>query len=204
MVIAPLIRVKENYMKKTKLTIILILIFALNLKLKAQTPNKYVCLGSPFTLTSSDGLGHSWYKNGVFANADTVYTETPASGGVYTYTMISTASGGCTSPMSAPYVVSVLNTLSASISSPVTTVCSSLGNSVLLTCNPGYSGVNFQWLRNGVIIVGATNGIYLVSESVAGSVTYSCQVAYTVLPGCFITVSKVITVVNAPVAGAIR
>lgn len=183
---------------------LLLILCCLTGLVKAQTPNQYICLGSPFTLTSADGLGHSWYKNGVFANADTVYNETPTTSGLYTYTLISTANGGCTSALSAPYVVSVLNTLSATISSPVTTVCSSLGNSVLLTCTPGYSGVTFQWLRNGVVISGATNGTYLVSESAPGNVTYSCNVAYVVLPTCYAVVSKVITVVNAPVAGVIR
>lgn len=186
-------------MKKT-LTILLCCLIGYA---QAQTVNKYVCLGGSFTLSAPDGLSHTWYKGGTIASTDTVYTETSSAAGVFTYTVVSATNGGCTSSPSAPYIVSVLPPINATITSPITTVCSSLGNSLVLTCNAP-TGTVLQWSRNGVGIVGATSSTYTVTESVAETVTYSCQVANAALPSCYAVVSKVITVVNAPVAGVIR
>ena len=170
---------------------------------KAQTPDKYVCLGDSFTLIVADSLSHTWYKGGVIAGTAAAYTETTTTPGLYNYTVISSTNGGCTSAASDAYTVSVLPTLTASISSPLTTVCATPGNSVILTCSAP-NGTALQWYRNGVIITGASSSTYPVTESIAGNVTYSCQVAYSVLPGCFIQPQKVITVINEPVTPVIQ
>ncbi len=120
--------------------------------------------------------------------------------------VMGTNAGGCASPLSAVYQVYVLPALTVTVSSPLASVCSVGTNSVLLTANTpaGYS-YTYQWTKNGVAIPGATTPTYNVTgQTTTGSITFGCNVAYTLNPACAASATKVITVVSAPKAPTIQ
>jgi len=171
----------------------------------AQSVNKYACLGTPFTISANDTLTHTWYKNNSVVTTVAKYTETPATTGTFSYQVISSSVAGCTSPMSDVFTVQVLPAITATITSPLTTVCAAASNSVLLTATAA-SGFtyNYQWFLNGTIIPGATSQTYNVTQATVGIDTFSCAVSYTLLPGCSASATKVITVINAPIKPLIQ
>lgn len=157
---------------------------------------KYTCTTISINGPDSASAYH-WYKDGaVQAQTGKTYTET-APVGTYGYQLVIENAQGCTSPISDIYRVQVLPSLSVSISAPVTNVCATPGNSVVLTANvAGGYAYTYAWLRNGVAISGATSATYTVSESVVGNVTFSVNVGYVLAAECVGSASKVISVVG--------
>lgn len=174
-----------------------IIIFLLSIApvLAVAQIQKYTCTTISINGPDSASAYH-WYKDGVVqAQTGRTYTET-APVGTYGYQLVIDV-GTCQSPMSDVYRVQVLPPLSVSISAPVTNVCATPGNSVVLTANvAGTEPYSYQWLRNGIAISGATRPTYTVSESVVGNVSFSVNVGYSLAPGCVGSASKVIGVVG--------
>ena len=108
------------------------------------------CEGSSVTLTSSAAPGYQWFRDGVAISGATLQTYAATVSGIYT---LEAVAPGCPGAMSAPVAVTVksnppMPTISAS---GATTFCA--GGSVTLTSS---SADGNQWLRDGVVIGGAT------------------------------------------------
>ena len=150
------------------------------------------CAGGFVDLTSSASSGNQWFFNGTaISNATGVTYRATASG---SYTVQTTATGGCsnsTSPAIIVTVNAVPATASISAGSP-TTFCA--GGSVLLSSN---TATGNQWYNNGTAISGATGSTYTATAT--GSYTDIISNA----GDCFSQASNAIVVtVNAQSAAA--
>lgn len=164
---------------------------------------------------ATPGYVFTWYKVALDGSLKqstitTVgYTETPTEPGYYDYKIIATQPAtGCTSPISDIFRVLVLPVISATITSPITSVCAVPGSTVLLTANlPSGWNYKYQWTRNGVAISGATSSTYNVqNETTAGNVTFGVDVDYLFAPNTSFlpnqtlkqnTATKIINVITA-------
>lgn len=116
------------------------------------------CQGGKVTLTSNEGSSYLWSTG-----ATTRSIEVSNSGN---YTVRVTNSNGCSVTSAATGVtVNTLPSANISVSGPLT--ISQTGN-VVLSANTG-SGLNYQWIRNGVAINAATTNSY--TATTAGSYT---------------------------------
>ena len=105
-----------------------------------------ICQGSTLLLTSTSSTGNQWYNNGTPINGATSSTYNVTVSGSYT---VATTINNCTSPQSAPVVVTIN-------SSPSVPDINWDGSHFSTTS----SGVNYQWFLNGNIISGATSANY--------------------------------------------
>lgn len=149
-------------------------------------PNSSItfCSGGNVTLTSSTGSNYSyqWIKDNVNISGATTQTYNTSVSGNYQFRI---SYPGCTA-WSAPTKVTVNTTLVSQITpSGPTTFCS--GGSVRLYGNT-CTGYNYQWIKDGTDIPGATSNSYLATVSgdyqlkiVQGSsVKWSAKVKVTV------------------------
>ena len=180
----------------------------------ATDVGKVLCAGSTISITGPQDVGgvdfkaYHWYKLDATGTPQLVagqtgrtYTETPTPAGYYSYELITENTSGCTSPTSDPFKIYVLPPISATITSPTSTVCASTGTTVL-TANPtpatGYA-LTYQWTRNGTNITGATSNTYTVAgENTAGTVTFGVTVAYVLNSSCTATATDAITIAPLP------
>lgn len=116
------------------------------------------CLGGKVTLTASSGSSYLWSTG-----ATTQSIEVSTSGN---YTVRVTNSNGC-SATSAATTVTVSNYPVATITAGGPTTITQTGN-VVLSVNTG-TGLNYQWIKNGVAINAATASSY--TATTGGSYT---------------------------------
>jgi hypothetical protein len=116
------------------------------------------CQNDKVTLTASSGSSYLWSTG---ATTRSIEVSTAGS-----YTVRVTNSNGC-SATSAATTVTVSPFPAATISAGGPTTITQTGN-VVLSANTG-SGLNYQWIRNGVAINAATTSSY--TASTAGSYT---------------------------------
>lgn len=179
----------------------------------ATDVGKVLCAGTNISITGPQDAGnvdfasYQWYKLDASGNkqltsvTSRTYTETPTGPGYYTYELVTVNASGCTSPISDPFKIYVLPTLTATITTPNSTVCAGVGTTVL-TANPtpatGYV-YTYQWTRNGTNIAGATSNTYAVSgENTPGIVTFGVNIAYVLNPTCTTTATDAITIAPVP------
>jgi len=179
----------------------------------ATDVGKVLCAGTNISITGPQDAGnvdfaaYQWYKLDASGNKQLTsvttrtYTETPTGPGYYTYELVTVNASGCTSPISDPFKIYVLPALTATITTPNSTVCAGVGTTVL-TANPtpatGYV-YTYQWTRNGTNIAGATSNTYAVSgENTPGIVTFGVNIAYVLNPTCTTTATDAITIAPVP------
>ncbi len=172
--------------------------------------NATICDGGQVTLTVTNpvaGATYTWYSNGtVISNANqATLTQSPVTvdgdATNYVYTVVAQLpNSGCVSEMSANTVVAVIPAPVAVVSvEGNTTVCD--GGITTLHANVSPAGVayNYQWYKDNMIILGATNADYVVNEA-ARETAYNFTVVVTANAGCNVTAAApAITVVADPV-----
>ncbi len=172
--------------------------------------NATICDGGQVTLTVTNpvaGATYTWYSNGtVISNANqATLTQSPVTvdgdATNYVYTVVAQLpNSGCVSEMSANTVVAVIPAPVAVVSvEGNTTVCD--GGTTTLHANVSPAGVayNYQWYKDNMIILGATNADYVVNEA-ARETAYNFTVVVTANAGCNVTAAApAITVVADPV-----
>ncbi len=144
------------------------------------------CAGGNITLSAvPGGYTYQWYLAGSPIAGATNATYIATAGGGYRVLVTNTATG-CSDETHADSVITVVST---PVIIPITSASFCWGSSSLLSTSvSGATGaVTFQWFLNGVIIPGATGGIY--NASVPGN--YSCEIT---IPG-----SCIATTVDVPV-----
>jgi hypothetical protein len=143
------------------------------------------CTGKDITLTSSATSGNQWYKNDVAIPGAVNTTLKVAEGG--RYKLIVTNTLGCSAAsLPAEVVVNALPAVPVITANGPLTICS--GSKLTLTSSAASGN---QWLKNGVVITGATTNIYDVT--LAGQ--YSVRVTNTA--GCTQVSLPVTLAVNA-------
>jgi hypothetical protein len=160
--------------------------------ISAQSATTF-CTPNSVTLNASlTGVAFQWRNNGIAIPGASSATYVATTGGNYDC-IITNSCGSVTSNSITVTVFSALPVAVLTASGPVT-FCTP-GN-VTLSANSG-TGLVYQWVRNGIVIPGATSTSYMVSTG--GS--YACQVGNS----CGVTNSNIIivTVIAAPAAPGI-
>ncbi|OOV29327.1 hypothetical protein BXU11_05270 [Flavobacterium sp. LM5] len=144
------------------------------------------CAPGSVVLRSSTTTGNQWYKDGSAITGATTSSYTATDSGIYS---VIVTQNGCASEMSDGVLVTANATPSVPIirSSRNTTVCE--GTSVRLYTS---STTGNQWLKDGLVIAGATGSEYFATTS--GSYTLETINA----TGCVSGVSTAIQVVVSP------
>ena len=140
-----------------------------------------ICIGETTTITASGGVGYAW-SNG---SATSELTVSPVA--TTTYTVTVTGANSCTSTANHTIIVNPLPV--ASIQPTTTIVCA---NSTLALTATG--GGTYQWSPNA----GSSTNATVTVTPVTPPATYIVTV--TSAAGCTATASRIITVVDAPVA----
>lgn len=129
----------------------------------AITPSGIVsiCEGTATTLTATAGLGYSyqWYKNNVLQVGATSVTLATGDAGTYSCKI---TSGLCTASSNS-VVVTKINNPNPSVSYTTPLTFCSPGN-VTFTANT-FAGVAYQWQKNSVDILGATNQTFVANTT---------------------------------------
>jgi hypothetical protein len=184
----------------------------------ATDVGKVYCAGSTISIVGPQDVGnvdfavYHWYKLDALGNKQTstikskTYTEISTAPGYYEYELVTENTNGCTSPTSDILKVFVLPPISATITTPVSTICSVVGTTVL-TANPtpatGYV-INYQWTRNGTNIAGATTNTYTVAaENTPATVAFGVNVTYALNSSCAATATYNVIVSPVPTKPAI-
>jgi SdrD B-like domain/Secretion system C-terminal sorting domain len=116
------------------------------------------CQGGSVVLTSSATLGNQWFKDGVAIAGATLQTYTATQPGVYTVQQNNANSCSATSAaITVAFTNPVVPTITAD--SP-TSLCN--GGNVILTAS---AAANYQWYKDGVLIVGATSQTYTATTT---------------------------------------
>jgi hypothetical protein len=174
------------------------------------TVGKVLCFGQPINLSGPQDVNdtsfaiYHWYKLDASNNKQLTsittqkYTETPTTAGYYNYELVTENANGCTSPISDIYKIFVFPKLNVNLATQSGSICTGVGTA-LLTANIANASANYaynyQWTRNGVIIPGATNNTYTVSnEAVGATITFTVNVSYALNPSCTITATQNIVI----------
>jgi gliding motility-associated-like protein len=187
----------------------------------ATTTASSVCSGATTTLSLTGHTGTiQWQQS---ADGTTGWSNvsggSDATSATYTTSALTTATYFralvTNSPCSVDYsnVVSVsLNAATAITAQPSTTaqnVCIN-GITATIAVTATGSGVTYQWYRNttatntgGTLIAGATNAVFMPSNTLVGTTYYYCVVSSTCSSPITSSVSGAITIAPASVAGSI-
>ena len=177
-----------------------------------QVVNDNICEGGRVILNvvnPIEGAVYTWMKNGVVidgADGSVLFDYPTMVGGnvtEYVYTVFVTLpQSGCQSPTSANTLVTVTPYPIVTVTvEGNTTICE--GGQTILHANVAPVGnYTYTWLKDNVVIPGATSDTYIVSES-AREAAYIYTVVVEANPGCVSVVdAPAITVVADPVVVA--
>lgn len=145
------------------------------------------CNGREVTLSSTSATGNQWYKNDVIiAGAVNTTLKVNTSG---RYNIVVTNASGCSvSSLPVEIIVNTMPVIPTVKTSGALTICS--GSKVILTSS-AISGN--QWLKNGVLINGATASTY------EATLTGQYAVRVTTIAGCSqMSLPTMVTVIPAP------
>lgn len=137
------------------------------------SPTTTFCSGDSILLTANSGSGltYQWFRNATSISGATALTYKAKTLGAYSVQVSNT--NACKKLSNV--ITLIENPLPVSIiTSPATVLCT--GDSILLTANTG-AGLNYKWLKNDVVITGATastykgktSGVYTVEVSNANA-----------------------------------
>ncbi len=130
-----------------------------------------ICSGDSVLLTANpaSGTSYQWYLDGNAISGAVTSTIFAKSQGNYTVNIVSSC-GSSSSPAIPLTVISLSSSISPSAPQ---TICP--GSFVLLSANTG-NGLAYQWKKNGITIVGATQSTFLAEETgiYTVDVTNSC------------------------------
>jgi|GEM_PF-392489 len=121
-----------------------------------------LCTGSSITLTATGGTSYQWLRNGVTITGASASTYSATLSGTYTVTIFNNS---CSASASNQAVLTS-GIPSGTISPSSSVLCP--GSSIVLTAT---GGTSYQWLRNGVLISGATASTYVATLIGTYSVT---------------------------------
>lgn len=128
----------------------------------SNTGSLSFCQGASTTLSvpATAGFSYKWYNNNVLIAGATSNSYVASTAGTYYADVINAA--GC--PRPTPTKTVVVNALPAATISPNTpqTICT--GQTVTFTGNTG-TGLTYKWLKNAVIISGATTSSYVANTA---------------------------------------
>jgi hypothetical protein len=140
-----------------------------------------ICNGDSLVLNGSGGLSYQWSSNVVNGQPFVPQSTT-------TFTVVGIGSNGCSNSDNVVVTVLSLPNVTLNYSSP-SQICQ--GGLYTITANTS-SNVSFQWIRNNLLIAGATNnsiqvnqaGVYKVrvTSNSTGCQKYSNSINLTVLP----------------------
>ncbi len=177
------------------------------------TPSAEICDGGQVTLTAVTEGGvvggevYTWYRNGIIipgANTATIIESPLAVDGdltLYNYTVqVTQTASGCTSLISDPAVVTVYPTPTVQVAvNGNTTICEGGTVELIANVNPTNTNTTYQWFVDNVLIPGATDQTYIITDAVARETDYIYTVQVTQYIGCNVTSAPVaITVVADP------
>lgn len=164
------------------------------------------------TSANATGVVYQWYKldsTGVKrlaqSNSSSVYTETSAGAGYYTYQLVMSNANQCSSDISDPFKVYVLPVLNPTIAPSTATICSNGTSASTLTANPGNSSFSYlyQWSLNGTAISGATSASYTTTATTVGSNSYAVKVSYALSSTNYGTSTQIINIIAVPAKPAV-
>ena len=149
------------------------------------------CEGGSVLLTASGGSSYQWYRNGTPIDGAIGSTYPVTLGGSY---QAITFLNDCQSPLSSaiPVVIITVETPAISSEGNKTAICN--GSTILLSAPVGSNSLNYQWYKDDVAIVSATNRTYLA----ASIGKYKLKV--TTAEGCASNFSNVIEIKEGTVA----
>ncbi|MES2592577.1 MAG: T9SS type A sorting domain-containing protein [Bacteroidota bacterium] len=151
------------------------------------------CEGANVTMNANTGVGYTyqWKKDNIIINGATSSSYSVVTSGSYA---VDVTNAGTTTT-SAPQIATVLP-LPVAIITPGGPTSFTSGDSVVLSANAG-SGYIYQWKKEGVNIIGATNSSYTASQAgsyqvkvTSGSCpNWSAPIIVTVLPSTTATIT---------------
>lgn len=165
----------------------------------ATPVDHYICAGANVSLISlTTGVSqYVWWKQNsagtwVVVDAENApkntYLEASTTAGYYTYKVQTVNSNGCESLMSNPINIFALPPITPQINGPQN-VCAALpGVPVAFTLtasvknDPGGYTYTYQWVKDGVDILGATSSTYTPpapGETVPGTYNYTVRISYS-------------------------
>ena len=146
------------------------------------------------TVTLDSGSNFTATPSGLSINASTgVIDLTTSTSATYTITHDIPAANGCTA-VSATFSLTISELpISATITSPITTICTS--QTVVLTCTTTGAGLIYQW-KNGATNVGTNSTTF--SATTAGS--YTVEISNAICTTPIVSNAIVMTTVTQPVA----
>jgi uncharacterized delta-60 repeat protein/gliding motility-associated-like protein len=115
-----------------------------------------LCTGGTQLLTASGGDAYQWSLNGTPIGGATSATYTASQAGTYSVMVFN---GSCSGPASNPAIIMIGTSPTGSITPVSATICEN--ERQLLTATGGSS---YQWMRDGVVITGATAATYTATE----------------------------------------
>jgi gliding motility-associated-like protein len=117
------------------------------------------CPGGNVSLSSSEAAGYQWYQDGIAINyaTDKIYTSQSSA----TFAVAAISYTGCSSPLSDPVSVRLLEVPSKPTIVAGGPVSFCQGEHVILTSSVASQ---YQWFNNGVEINGATSSSYAASS----------------------------------------
>lgn len=153
-----------------------------------------ICAGLAQTFSANSGYNYSyqWYRNGIAQAGATSQTYSNSSNANYS---VLVSQGNACSASSSTTILNVTNNPVPFISpaGPIT-ICN--GQSVVLSSNT-YTGVAFQWQKNGVDIVGSTLQNYTVTTTGSYKVKQTASGCTKTAPAVSVTVNCRLVSANA-------
>lgn len=182
-------------------------------QITSQPAGLTVSAGGPLSLsvtaTGTGPLSYQWYKNGVAISGASASTLTFASavvGDSANYHVVVTNSGGTATSSVAVVVVTALTPVNTApvVGTPPAAQSATVGSSVSFTVSvSGTSPFTYQWLKNGIVILGATNSTLTInpvqlSDSGSYAVTVSGPGGNVTSTGAALTVNPAVVPATAP------